>query len=469
MTLQKAGYRVLATVATGAQAIAKAAELQPDLVLMDVTLAGELDGIETARRIRAQREVPIVYLTASGNPAILAQAKATEPIAFILKPFEEPELLATIEITWHRYQAQRQRTREALEESEARYRELFETARDGIAITDLASLHLDCNSAYCRLLGYACPDDLRLWPLIDLTAPEYRQREGRILATEVLARGYSEEYEKECLRKDGARVVVSARIWLRRDRRGQPNGLWHIVRDVAERKEAERRILDYQHQLQSLMAELSLAEERERQRIATDIHDRISQTLAVCQMRLEALSQSISPPTTARQLEEVCLLLERTIRDTSSLVFELSPPLLHQLGLAPALEWYGEKLQEQHDLRVEIRQTAPPASLSADQRTVLFRAACELMNNVVKHARATSILISMGPAEGGLRLCVEDDGTGFAAEATAPWTRPRGGFGLFHIRERMRAWGGSLDLDSAPGRGTRAILTLPRTQTAHEH
>lgn len=329
-TLERAGYGVVGSATTGPQAVLQAAQTLPDLVLMDVVLAGDMNGIEAAGEIRRQREVPVVYLTANGDHAVLEQAKTTEPIAFILKPYDEAELLAAIDIALHQYLVQQHRT------------------------------------------------------------------------------------------------------------------------------------LEYQRQLQSLMAELSLAEERERQRIATDIHDRISQTLAVCQMRLDSLAQSIQAPEQTAELESVSQLLERTIRDTSSLVFELSPPVLHQLGLVAALEWFGERLQQEHHLQIQILQEPPLPALNADQRTALFRAVCELMNNVVKHARASRIQITLKSQNGFLLLIVQDDGAGFTLQSDAPQKRERGGFGLFHVRERLRAWGGSLQIDSSPGAGTRAQIRIPQ-------
>jgi PAS domain S-box-containing protein len=460
-TLQRAGYEVPAVVPSGAQAIAKASELDLDLVLMDVVLAGEIDGIETSRRIRLRQEIPVVYLTANGDRAILDRIKTTEPIAFILKPYDEQELLRTIEIALHQYQTQRERAREVLRESEVRYRELFETACDGIAVLDLAGVLQDCNHAYLNLLGYANAGELQARPLAEFTAPDFRNKETRLLREETFKRGYSDEYEKECLRRDGSRVPVSARCWVRRDGQGKPIGLWQIVRDISERKKAEDRLMEYQTQLQSLMTDLSLAEDRERQRIASDIHDGISQTLAVCQMRLGRLAQLSSSPAVGQEIEECCKLLETSIRDTSSLIFELSPPVLHQLGLPPALEWYGEKIQQQHGLQIEVQHDENALPLSSDQRSALFRAVCELVNNVVKHADATSVRISLRKKNERLEIGVEDNGLGFVPAEGFSRKRAHGGFGLFHIQERLRAWGGTLEIHSRPGNGTRAVATIP--------
>jgi PAS domain S-box-containing protein len=460
-TLQRAGYEVPTVVSSGAQAIAKASELDLDLVLMDVMLSGNIDGVEASHQIRASKEIPIVYLTANGDRALLDRIKSTEPIAFILKPYDEQDLLTTIEITLHQYRAQRNRTQEELQASEVRYRELFETACDGIAVLNLAGKLEDCNQAYLALLGYQNVEELRSRSLLEMTAADFRKKEARLMRNDALRKGHSKEYEKEGIRKDGSRVPVSARCWLRRDGRGKAIGFWQIVRDVSEKKEAERRQMDYQTQLQSLMTDLSLAEDRERQRIASDIHDRISQTLAVCQMRLGGLSRFSPPPAVQEEVEECCRLLQRSIRDTSSLIFELSPPVLHQLGLPPALEWLGEKLHQEHGLPIEIHHDESPLPLSSDQRSALFRAVCELVNNVIKHARATRVRITLRRKHERLEIKVEDDGSGFVVAESLLAKRERGGFGLFHIRERLRAWGGTLEIHSRPGSGTCAVVLIP--------
>lgn len=460
MTLERAGYRVIATATSGMEAIRSAVETPPDLVLMDVKLAGAIDGIEVARQIRKRREVPIVYLTANGDRAVLEQAKATEPIAFILKPYDEQELLTTIEMALHQYRAHQKRARVVLAQSEARYRELFDTARDGIAITDLTGRHLECNRAYLELLGYSAVADLSSLVLDDLSTPEFRAQAVRSI-DQARGRGYSDEEEREWVRKGGEQVAVSVRYWLRKDENGQPVGLWVLAHDISQRKKAERLIIEYQTQLRSLIQQLSVAEERERQRIATDIHDRISQTLAVCQIRIETLAQAASSSSLVKKLTSIGELLEGTIRDTSSLTFELCPPVLHQLGLAAALEWFGERIKQQSGLEIKINQIESAPVLGADHRVTIFRAACELINNVVKHAQATRIDICLTQEEGILQISIEDDGKGFVPAEVAHWKREIGGFGLFHVRERMRAWGGGLEIHSHPGSGTCALLTFP--------
>jgi CheY-like chemotaxis protein len=162
------------------------------------------------------------------------------------------------------------------------------------------------------------------------------------------------------------------------------------------------------------------------------------------------------------QVEEV---LKESLAYTRNLVHDLSPPVLFEFGLIAALRWLGERMQ-QHELTVAVHAALERLHLPEDLAVVLFQSVRELLMNVVKHAgtgRAEVRLESVGPA---LRLTVRDEGPGFdcGVRAAAPSSLGSNGFGLFSIRERMRAVGGTLDIESSPGQGTTVTLTVPLTQ-----
>jgi signal transduction histidine kinase len=234
-----------------------------------------------------------------------------------------------------------------------------------------------------------------------------------------------------------------------------------LQREIGERRRTEQDLLRHQDRLRSLTSELLLTEERERRRIATELHDRIGQTLAVSRIKLGALRQAAGPGDLARKVDEIRTFIEQTIQDTSTLTFELSPPALYELGLEAALEGLVEQIREQHGLEIEFRDNGRPKPLDDSCRVVAYMAARELLFNIVKHAGATKAQIAIGRDNDTLRIDIQDDGAGFEPSERSYQGMGSGGFGFFSIRERLRPLSGRLEVESAPGRGTRIRLVLP--------
>ncbi len=233
--------------------------------------------------------------------------------------------------------------------------------------------------------------------------------------------------------------------------------------EVSERKKAEEKLMTYQKQLRSLASELSLAEERLRRKIATDVHDHVGQNLAISKMKIESLAQSAASSELARALEEIRDLIAQTVESTRSLTFELSPPVLYELGFGPAVQWLLRQTRQQYGLSTEFTDDERPKPLDDDIRVLLFQAVRELLVNVVKHAKAGSVKVSTQKVGDQIRVSIEDDGTGFDVAQIHSQNRMTGGFGLFNIRERLDHIGGHLDIASRAGRGTRITLMAPIT------
>jgi signal transduction histidine kinase len=260
-------------------------------------------------------------------------------------------------------------------------------------------------------------------------------------------------------------------IWVRddavivRDDSGRPLFLQGIMFDVTARKVAEEKVHLYQTQLRTLASELLFTEERERRRLAIDLHDSIGQALAISKLKLDALRTAVLSSPLAFDLEEICGLLDGTIQQTRSLTFELSPPVLYELGLVPALESLVEEVERRYNLRVHFLEDSRPKPVSEDLAVLLFRAVQELLVNVVKHANAQKVRVTIVRDGDCIRIRVEDNGIGFdPAEIDSHEGRARR-FGLFSIRERLHHLGGHVEIESSPGRGTLVSLTAPLRQS----
>jgi signal transduction histidine kinase len=237
--------------------------------------------------------------------------------------------------------------------------------------------------------------------------------------------------------------------------------LVRAIQYAIERKKLETRMIQYQKQLRTLASELSLAEERERRRIATELHDHIGQNLAISKIKLGLIREATSSTKFAGPLEEIYKLIDQTIRFTRSLTFELSPPVLYEFGFEAAVEWLAERVQDQYNIQVTIENDQKPKPLNDDVRVLLFQAVRELLINVVKHAQSKRALIRITRHGHNINVLVEDYGKGFDASSTDASAVNPGGFGLFNIRERLKHFGGNVVIDSAPGQGTRITLTVP--------
>jgi signal transduction histidine kinase len=230
-----------------------------------------------------------------------------------------------------------------------------------------------------------------------------------------------------------------------------------MIENIHARKESETQVLAYQQRLQTLASEVSLSEERERRKIATHLHDRIGQSLAFAKLKLGTLKQKRADGS----IDEILELIEETIADTRSLTFELSPPVLYELGLVPALEWLSRKIQEDHHIATRFHDDGQPKPLDEDFRVVVFQAVRELLLNVVKHARASHAQVLLRRNADALRVIIEDDGIGFDLSKLSAEREAARSFGLFNVQERVEYLGGRLKLRSEPGRGTRITLIAP--------
>ncbi|MEW5735984.1 MAG: AAA family ATPase [Thermodesulfobacteriota bacterium] len=241
-----------------------------------------------------------------------------------------------------------------------------------------------------------------------------------------------------------------------------------ILSSTHARNLAESELLERQRRLQDLSTQLSLAEERERRHIAGQLHERIGHGLAETAIKLGSLLARSGLSSKDRALaEEARAIVDRTMEDTRGLIFEISPPILYDLGLSAALEWLGEETNRRNAIRVSFEDRSGDIFITENLRVFLFQAARELIFNAVKHADSSRVAIILVHEGERLLLSVNDDGKGFHPKMLKEKRGGKGGFGLFGIRERASRMGGQLEVSSFPGKGTRVTLVMPLV--GHEH
>jgi signal transduction histidine kinase len=224
--------------------------------------------------------------------------------------------------------------------------------------------------------------------------------------------------------------------------------------EIKVRKQAEKQLLTYQKQLRLLSSQISLIEEREKRRIASELHDCIGQTLALTKIKLKSLTKLSGFAESKNIIEEIIQLVDQTIRGARTLTFELSPPILYELGFCHAVQWLVDQFNEQHDIEIILGKYDGDIYLDNSVRFILFQALRELLINIVKHSQATKVSINMSVVERNLKIVVEDNGIGFPESSNT-----YSGYGLFNIRERMNHINGHFEIiPRAHNRGTRATI-----------
>lgn len=249
------GYDALAIAYSGEAAIKKAEELKPDLVLMDILLKGEMDGIEAAEQIYNRFHIPIVYLTAYAEDKTIERAKLTEPFGYLLKPFEERELHTAIEIALYKHKLET-----ALRESEERFHTFFDSLPLGVTMSDSEGCILAANKAACRLIGYSHEELVGL-PFSEVTVPEDQKKCTELYDS--MVGGERDHYlvDKRYVRKEGDLVWCRMHASVIRNEQGGFKYGVVIIEDLSEFKQAEELLLQKKFELEGTLSECKRVEE----------------------------------------------------------------------------------------------------------------------------------------------------------------------------------------------------------------
>ena len=349
-------------------------------------------------------------------------------------------------------------TEEAVHWTEIGVREMLATAAEAILMTDGAGQIVFANQAAAQVFGFAADEMLGL--PVDTLVPErlrghHAQHRADYIATPS-PRPMGRDRALVGRRRDGMEFPIEV-VLSSMSRKGGPLVVSFIT-DITRRRESEEKLRDYQAKLQHMAFDAALAEGRERRRIAADLHDRIGQSLALAQIKLTSMRETVTgAPRTA--IDEAIELLAQSVFDTRTLTFELSPPVLYDLGLTHALSWLAENVEKRQGLRIELCDDELHKPLDDATAALVFRAVRELLMNVLKHAKASTAKVSLRRTGDHFDIDVEDEGVGFDPDVTLHSSA--GGFGLFSVREQISRLGGTVEVASRPQQGTRVSIRVP--------
>ena len=369
----------------------------------------------------------------------------------------------------------RKQAEEALRRSERQFKSTFENAAIGIAHVALDGHIMQFNSRFCEISGYPSGD------IVGKTCEEItfagdweaekeqiqRLRDGGIAHYSI---------EKRYVRMDGSPVWVNLTRSIQRDDAGKPEHFIVLVEDISQRKRAEEALRDLTatlenrvaertaevahrvRQLQKLAVEVSETEDRERRRLAEILHDDLQQILAGAKFHLGLMrNRAKYDPLLQAAAAEIDHMLKDAIEKSRSLSHELSPAVLHHGDFAETLGWLAGQIQAKHGLLVHVHAYGQVHSQSDALKAFLYKAAQEMLFNIVKHARVNEARIRVRRLGRCICLSVSDRGRGFDPQELGG----AAGFGLLSIRERVESLGGRMKIKSAKGQGSTFFITVP--------
>jgi two-component system sensor histidine kinase UhpB len=433
-----------------------------DLVIADFHLpsCNGLDALAVVRR--SGLDVPFLLISGTVGEETAIAAMKGGAADFLFK-HHLAKLGPTIDREL-REAASRKAARQAAaqrQESEHRLRLAAELAQLGTYEWDIVNDRIQVDDRLRALLGL--PADQPVGTIADALGrihPEDRER-LRGAVDQVRSGDNSEVRQYRVIRPDGIVRWVASKSRVDFDGAGKPVRLFGVLQDIHDLKSAEEELRASSERLQHLSRQLLDAQERERRRIARELHDEIGQGLTAALITLQMVGQKPAAAALAADLHEGAQLLETTLQQVRRMSLELRPAMLDDLGLVPALKWHLDRVGQRTGLRVRLTQSGVPPRVPNEIETVCYRVTQEALTNIVRYARAREVHVEVRREVDAVHLTIADDGAGFDVAAARARADAGGSLGLLSMEERVVLAGGTLAVESAPGKGCRISAHLP--------
>jgi len=352
------------------------------------------------------------------------------------------------------YRTRLEKTQQDLQTSEERYRKLFENAIDGIWIHDLEGNILNVNNAAEKMMGYSREQ------LYKMNVKSFLSEESLDLAHRIRKKLLNNEpveqpYEQRVFRSDGSEAYIQLATSVVIDK-GNPVGFQHIARDITEQKRMNENLRFY-------LRQSTRAQEEERKRISHELHDDTIQALVVLSRQLDALATSGKglSKEAHQHLEELWKQTDSILQGVRRLSQDLRPAAIDRLGLLPAVQWLASEVNKHSGIATKVNILGKEHRLSEEVAIALFRVTQEALRNVWRHSGATSAEITFEFSDKITRIIVSDNGKGFKLTGNLGDLAKHGKLGLAGMQERVQLVGGTISVQSEPGKGTTITVEAP--------
>lgn len=468
---------------SGREGIGLAVKESPEIVLLDI-LMPEMNGYEVCAHLKSDpvtRRIPILMISALGqNPQERTKGLNAGADAFISKPFSQDELRAQIDVVLRIKKAEDllRKGNESLEilirdqttkylQSEERFLQISEHALEFYWEVDSEGIFNYVSPVIEKILGVKPDDIVGEISYISLFQIDVSKEIDNPIEASFQEQSSFKDCEIELKLKGNKKTWLSVSGFATFDKNGNFYGFRGVCYDITKRKHYEialeksiKKIKNYQEKLKKLNTEITLVEEKERRRIAENLHDSLGQTLSLAFIKLSSVVQGDYPPRVQKTLLETSELLNNAISESRTLTYDLSPPILYELGLIPAFKWKLEQIEEKHGIKTSLIGENQEIGIKKEFNIFLYRIVAELLNNAIKHANANLIELEVKKKKNFYYISVRDNGIGFQKQLKKK-TGISGGFGLMSITERLDSIKGSLEIRSELEMGTIATVILP--------
>lgn len=447
-TLESEGYEVMGIESSGEAALAFIETQRPALVLMDIMLGGRLDGIETARTIRSRYNLPVIYITALTDKETIQRAKITEPYGYLTKPFEDREIFTVVEMALYKHEIESK-----LRQSEEKFFSTVRSISDSVIIIDEQYRIVYMNPSAEAVTGWTLSKTsgkllYDIFILRDSLTEEYPVNPFQC----VLHLGKVNSLPPNLVLLSGKgteRPIGEGSMSPVINERGKFMGMVIIFKDLSDKVEHEKLVKDFEKRH---MAALLEGQEKERSRIAKDLHDGLGQTLNAIKMNLKLLGRDEGDVNVLSQL------IDEAIQESIRISENLLPAKLKDFNLATCLRSLCNNIDRTSHIPVRFEAFGNAGDIDQSQKINFYRIAQEAINNAIKHAQASAISVQLNEEDDRVQLTIEDDGKGFEKHVTYDKSQHHG---LVNMRERAEIMGGKLTIESDTARGTLIIVEAP--------